>query len=157
WIEARAVIVEAAPTKSAVAVIKQAAARAGLARWRIERVASHPRHREEFELLPPGRRPPSPGAAWDAVYRMREQPAVVHAEPLFRYDVSDLHRAPALRASGAGGSDDPATDRNYEWSLDAAGGRRAWGRFGGRPPRGGGGRRRPAHGLPPSRAAPGPR
>src|SRR5262245_29681582 len=135
--EAMAVIVEAAPTQSAVAVIKQAAARAGFARWRIERVAPHARHREEFELLPPRRRPPSPGAAWDAVYRLREQPAVVHAEPLFRYDVSDLHRPPARRASGAGGGDDPATDRNYEWSLDAAGVRVAWSKFGTQPPGGG--------------------
>ena len=136
-LEAITVIVEPAPTQDALAVVKHAAARAGVARWRVGHVAAHPRRREEFELLPPARgRPPSPAAAWNVVYRLRAEPAVVHAEPLFRYDVSDLHRPPARRAGG-GGADDPATNNKYEWSVDAAGVRAAWSKFGTRPPGGG--------------------
>jgi thermitase len=90
-------------------------------------------HRREFELLPPRRgRTPAPGAAWDAAYRLRDQPEVVHAEPLFRYGVEDMYRPPSRRSGGGG--DDPATDQNYEWSLERANVPAAWELFGARQP-----------------------
>jgi len=132
--EAMAVVIEAAPAEDPARVVKRVAARAGLARWRIETVASITPRRGEFELLPSRRgRTLAPGAAWDATYRLRDQPEVVYAEPLFRYDVDDMYRPPARRASGGDG-DDPATANNYEWSLGNANVVTAWALFGARQP-----------------------
>jgi hypothetical protein len=128
-----AVTVETAPGRDPRAVVGRAAARAGLRRWRVETVAVAP-PRTEFELLPPLRgRTPAAGAAWDATYRLREQPGVAHAEPLFRYEVPDLHRPAARRAAG-GGAHDPRTGRDHEWSLKRVNVPAAWALFGARPP-----------------------
>jgi hypothetical protein len=127
------VIVEAAPTADPARVVAHAARRAGLTRWRIEPTATLAPGRAEFELLPPRRRRRlAPGPAWDATYRLRGQPEVAHAEPLFRYDVTDLHRPPATRSGGGG--DDPGTDHRFEWSLEKARVLGAWAQFGARLP-----------------------
>jgi len=132
--EAMAVIVECAPTEDPIHVVRRVAARASVGRWRVEHVAAPEPRRAEFELIPPRRgRTPAPGAAWDITYRLRDQPEVVHAEPLFRYGVEDMYRPPARRASGGGG-DDPATDHNYEWPLPKTNLQAAWALFGARPP-----------------------
>ncbi|MGH6691815.1 MAG: hypothetical protein ACREF4_14180, partial [Gammaproteobacteria bacterium] len=90
--------------------------------------------RGQFELVPPHRRRrPTPGAAWDAVYRLRAQPQVVHAEPLFKYNVADVHARRAVRA-GVGGGDHPGTAGNFEWSLRSANVIHAWTLFGTRKP-----------------------
>ncbi|MGH7264584.1 MAG: S8 family peptidase, partial [Candidatus Rokuibacteriota bacterium] len=115
-------------------VVERVAAKAGLERWRIEPVAAGPPRRAEFELLPPRRgRTPAPGAAWDATYRLRDQPGVVDAEPLFRYEVPDMYR-PATRRAGGGGGHHPATTNHYEWSVDKARVIQAWQLFGAREP-----------------------
>lgn len=131
--EAMAVAVEAAPAQDPREVVRRAAAKAGLGRWRVEPVAvAAPR--AEYELLPPRRgRAPAPGAAWDATYHLRDQPGVAHAEPLFRYEVPDLHRPAARRAAG-GGDHHRDTNDNYEWSLVRAGVIQAWPLFGAREP-----------------------
>jgi hypothetical protein len=87
--------------------------------------------RGQFELVPPRQRRVTPGAAWDAVYRLRALPNVVHAEPLFEYSVPDVHAAPALLA---GEADHPGTASDPEWSLKRANVVKAWSLFGVRPP-----------------------
>jgi hypothetical protein len=117
------------PLESAPAVARKIADRAGLKGWRIDAV---PGTNDEFELTPPGRRKVPPGTAWKHTYRLRDEPDAVHAEPLFAYDVGDLHARPTTRS--AGGGDDPATAGDFEWSLRKANVIAAWDLFGARPP-----------------------
>jgi serine protease len=129
--EAIAITVDAGPLDGPARVVQRVARRARLARWRVDPVSVED---GQFELLPPrGAKRLTPGAAWDAVYRLRAQPEVVHAEPLFKYNVADIHERPALRASGRGG-DDPRTANNFEWSLEKANVIDAWSLFGTRQP-----------------------
>src|SRR5262245_6338105 len=127
--EAISLLVAPSPLESAPAVARKIADRAGLKGWRIEAV---PGTNDEFELTPPGRRKIPPGTAWKHTYRLRDEPDVVHAEPLFAYDVEDLHATPATRS--AGGGDDPATAGDFEWSLRKANVIAGWDLFGARPP-----------------------
>ena len=123
--EAIALTVDPGPRESPERSATLAARKAGLARWRVDTVSSD---EGEFELVPPGRaKRITPGAAWDAVYRLRAQPQVIHAEPLFKYDVADVQQPPVARA--AGGGDDPATAGNFEWSLQNANVIDAWALF----------------------------
>lgn len=111
-------------------VAADAAVRARLRGWRVEPVDVG---RGEFELVPPPRRVPKPGTAWDATYRLRDTPEVVHAEPLFQYEMPEMHRRRPRRAA-AQEDDDPATATNFEWSLEKANVVKAWAHFGSRPP-----------------------
>jgi serine protease len=117
--------VDPGPRESPERSATLAARKAGLARWRVDTVSSD---EGEFELVPPARaKRITPGAAWDAVYRLRAQAQVIHAEPLFKYDVADVQQPPVARA--AGGGDDPATAGNFEWSLHNANVIDAWALF----------------------------
>jgi serine protease len=117
------------PTHAATLVATQA----NLRNWRVKTVDER---RGQFELLPPAR-VPTPGAAWDAVYRLRDAPDVVHAEPMFRYAVPEAARTPGRikKASGGGGDEhDSATDQDFEWSLKKTRVIQAWEKFGPRLP-----------------------
>jgi serine protease len=130
-LEAIAIVILVVPTESPLGTLARVAARARLSTWRVESVSER---QGEFELLPPRRgRIPSPGVAWDITYRLRDQPEVVYAEPLFVYEVPDLYRRPVRRAA-AGDGDLPATAGNFEWSLEKANVIAAWPLFGSRPP-----------------------
>jgi serine protease len=77
----------------------------------------------------------SPGRAWDLTYALRDQPEVVHAQPLFKYFVPENAAEPAVRkASGSGATDDPATNTEFDWSLRKANVLAAWPLFGARLP-----------------------
>ena len=77
--EALALTVDPGPRETPRAVVTRVAGAARLGRWRVDTVDAE---RGQFELVPPVRSPrPDPGAAWDAVYRLRAQPQVVYAEP----------------------------------------------------------------------------
>jgi thermitase len=120
--EAIALTVDPGPRESAERSARLAAQEAGLARWRVDTVATD---EGQFELVPPERaRRITPGEAWDAVYRLRAQPQVIHAEPLFKYAVADVQQRPPARA--AGGGDHPGTAGNFEWSLQNANVIDAW-------------------------------
>lgn len=129
--EALALTVDPGPRETPRAVVTRVAGAARLGRWRVDTVDAE---RGQFELVPPVRSPrPDPGAAWDAVYRLRAQAQVVHAEPLFEYVVDDVNGAPSVRG-GSGGDHDPATDGHFEWSLQKANVIAAWSLFGARKP-----------------------
>jgi hypothetical protein len=126
--EAIALTVDAGPRDEPARVVDRVAKGARLAGWQVELVSVA---EGQFELVPPpGGKRLTPGAAWDAVYRLRAQPEVVHAEPLFKYNVADVHERLALR----GGGDHPETADNFEWSLQKANVINAWSLFGSRQP-----------------------
>lgn len=125
--EAISLTVDSGPREEPARVAARAARAARLTNWRVDPVSPE---QGQFELVPPRRtRRLAPGTAWNAVYRLRTQPEVVHAEPLFRYNVADVHARPAVRASGGGG-DHPGTNGNFEWSLHNANVINAWSIFG---------------------------
>ena len=129
--EAIALTVDASVRESPAHVAARVAEVARLGSWWVDEVSAE---RGQFELVPPKKsRRLTPGAAWDAVYRLRRQPEVVHAEPLFEYNVADLHARPAVRKA-AGGGDHPGTANNFEWSLRKANVISAWSLFGARQP-----------------------
>jgi hypothetical protein len=130
--EALSIVVATAPRTPVATTVTRVLARARLRGWTAEPVARRP---GEFELLPPRRRPVvTPGAAWDIAHRLRDQPEVVSAEPLFAYRVTDQHVRPTRRASGRGDGHHPGTETDHEWSLKTANVIRAWGLFGTRVP-----------------------
>jgi hypothetical protein len=104
--------------------------RIGLAGWRVEPVVDDG---TEVEIVPPARRI-NVARAWDLTYRLREQPEVVYAAPMFRYLVPENATDRRRKAAGRGSSDDPATDTDYEWSLATARVPEAWRLFGPRLP-----------------------
>jgi thermitase len=77
-------------------------------------------------------------AAWDASYRLREEPRVVYAEPLFQLSNEEqfaVRRPRGRRGLSAGGDDDdPGTEGNYEWSLCNSKVKEAWKLFEARSP-----------------------
>lgn len=129
--EALSVVVATAPRAVPATALTRVLARAGLRGWSVEPVSRRP---DEFQLLPPRRRAVSPGGAWDITHRLRDQPEVVWAEPLFEYRIEDQQAPPRRRASGGGGGHDPGTDTAYEWSLKSANVIEAWRIFGARVP-----------------------
>lgn len=130
-LEALALTVDPGPRETPKEVAARVARTARLPRWTIDIVDAE---RGQFELVPPRRSaPPDPGAAWDAVYRLRAQPQVVHAEPLFAYRVDDLHTRVGVRG-GSDGDHDPTTATDFEWSLRKANVIEAWSLFGARKP-----------------------
>ena len=95
----------------------------------------------EFEAAPMKGRRLTTAGAWDAAYRLRREPEVVYAEPLFELP-NEEQFAPPLRTqrrtrSAGGGDDDPGTETSYQWSLQAQKVPHAWAMFGSRPPGGG--------------------
>jgi hypothetical protein len=132
-LEAIAVTVATSPGDDPARIAAATADRARLRGWRVEAVvASH----GEFELVPPARRAITPGAAWDATYRLRDAPDVVHADPLFQYEVPEMQPPPrrARRAAREKDDDDPSTATDFEWSLEHANVIEAWALFGPREP-----------------------
>jgi thermitase len=97
-------------------------------RWRI--VALDER-RGEFEALPIGTRRPTPAAAWSRAYRLRDQPEVIYAEPLFVVPDAQQHVPPPRPKSSSfgAGTDDPRTANDCEWSLKKMFVRDAWNLF----------------------------
>jgi serine protease len=92
----------------------------------------------EFEALPRRGRRLTTAAAWTSAYRLRDQPEVVYAEPLFEVPATEQYVPPRrARASSVGSEDDPRTEADYEWSLKKMFVRNAWDLFGtARPGRG---------------------
>jgi hypothetical protein len=132
-LEAIAITVATSPGDDPARVAASTADRARLRGWRVEAVVAS---RGEFELVPPARRTISPGAAWDATYRLRDEPNVVHADPLFQYEVPEM-QPPSRRARRAAkkeDDDDAATATDFEWSLEHANVIEAWALFGSREP-----------------------
>jgi thermitase len=130
-LEAIAVTVAVGPQESPADVATRVTHAVRLATWQMDAVTPDG---SRFELVPPPRaRRLTPGAAWDTVYRLRARPEVVHAEPLFEYNVEDVQAPPAMRAGGREG-DHPGTDGNFEWSLEKANVIDAWSLFGAREP-----------------------
>lgn len=126
--EAMAITVQPTPAEPAARVVARLARKLRLSSWQVDLVDPDT---NAYELVPPARSRPTPKQAWELTYRLREQPDVVHAEPLFAYNVSDEHR-PRLRSLGD--HDDPKTASNCEWSLEKARVIEAWSLFNGRPP-----------------------
>jgi len=131
-VEAIYVQLETAPRRDPRLNARQVARRAGLIGWRVEPVVDD---WTEVELVP--RRRVQPSTAWDAAYRLRAQPEVVHAHPMFRYLVPENADRPTRKRSGAEAPHDPATATEYDWSLRKANVLAAWQLFGSLPPGGG--------------------
>jgi serine protease len=129
-LEALSMVVHLSPGADGLVLARRIARRAGLNAWRVETVVDAG---TEVELVPPAR---TIGArrAWDLTYALRDQPEVIHAEPLFEYLVPEMAPRPARRLSTGAASHDPATDREYDWSLRKANVLAAWRLFGSRPP-----------------------
>ncbi len=72
--------------------------------------------------------------AWDLTYALRDQPEVAHAAPMFRYLVPENRTDRSRKAAGHGGTHDPATNTDYEWSLAKTRVLDAWRLFGARRP-----------------------
>ena len=85
----------------------------------------------EFEALPRRGRRLTTAAAWTSAYRLRGQPEVEFAEPLFVVPAAEQYSAPRrARASSVGDQDDPRTETNCEWSLEKMFVRDGWTLFG---------------------------
>jgi serine protease len=102
-------------------MVRSVARRARLTGWRVEPVLDD---WTEVELVPPRRVQPS--TAWDAAYRLRAQPEVVHAHPMFRYLVPENAEPRTRKRSGGGAPNDPGTESEYDWSLRKANVLAAW-------------------------------
>ena len=105
-------------------------------RWRIVPLDER---KGEFEALPiakRGTRRLTSAAAWTRAYRLRDQPEVVYAEPLFAVpDAPQRIRPPQPKSSSSGfGPDDPRTANDCEWSLKKMFVRDAWNLFAGAQP-----------------------
>lgn len=132
-LEALALTIAVPSGQSAKRAARDVATRANLRGWQVEAVDED---RGQFELLPPARVPP-PGTAWDLVYRLRDAPDVVHAEPMFRYAMPEAARPQKkIKKAAVGGADDhdPATAQDFEWSLRNTRVIQSWQKFGTRPP-----------------------
>lgn len=129
-LEALSVVLQPAPGRDALALARQIARRVRLNGWRVESVVDDG---TEVEIIPRTR---SIGAAraWNLTYALRDQPEVVHAEPIFRYLVPENAPPVVRKASSGGRTDDPATDTEYDWSLRKANVLEAWRLFGPRLP-----------------------
>ena len=128
-VEAIYVQLETAPGRDSRLTARRVVRRAGLTGWRVEPVVDD---WTEVELVP--RRRVLPSAAWDAAYRLRAQPEVVHAHPMFRYLVPENADTPARKRSGGDAPHDPATESEYDWSLRKANVLAAWKLFGSQRP-----------------------
>ncbi len=128
-VEAFSVVLQPAPGRDALAVARDIARRVGLVGWRVEPVVEAG---TEVEIVPRAR---SVGAAraWDITYALRDQPEVVHAEPMFRYLVPE-NAPPQLRRAVGARADDPATATEFDWSLRKTAVFDAWRLFGSSPP-----------------------
>jgi thermitase len=130
-LEAISLVVAPTPGFDSTALARRVVRRAKLTGWRLERVVDDG---TEVELVPPRRRAVRPGRAWDLTYALRDQPEVVHAEPLFRYLVPENAPRQAPKAGLGGSKPDPKTDTDFEWSLKNARVLTAWPLFGSREP-----------------------
>jgi thermitase len=89
----------------------------------------------EFEARPKGPRARmSTGEAWQAAYRLREDPRVGYAEPMFELANDEQFPTPPPAVRGARAlavsDEDPGTEGNFEWSLDSLRVPDAWTQFG---------------------------
>lgn len=84
-----------------------------------------------FEAVPRKRAsaPRTPGRAWDLAYKLRDQPEVIYAEPLFTVDNAPQQQAKGRGVKGAGTKDDPKTAGKFEWPLDTMKVKPAWNLF----------------------------
>lgn len=98
-------------------------------RWRVVPLDAG---KGEFEALPRRGRRLTPAAAWTSAYRLRDQPEIVYAEPLFAVPAVEQHVAPpkSRASSSAGAEDDPRTEADCEWSLEKMFVPAAWDLFG---------------------------
>ena len=129
-LEALSVVIQPPPGRDALALARQLARKVKLTGWRVEPVVDAG---TEVEFVPPSRRM-SAGRAWDLTYALRDQPEVVHAQPLFRYLVPENAEPTVRKASASSSADDPATATEFDWSLRKANVLAAWPLFGGRLP-----------------------
>jgi serine protease len=129
-LEALSVVIQPPPGRDALALARQLARKVKLTGWRVEPVVEAG---TEVELVPPSRRV-SAGRAWDLTYALRDQPEVVHAQPLFRYLVPENAEPTVRKASASSSTDDPATNTEFDWSLRKANVLTAWPLFGSRLP-----------------------
>ena len=89
----------------------------------------------EFEATPRAGRRLSVAGAWDAAYRLRQEPEVIYAEPLFELRNDEQFETPEKRGQArAGGDNDPGTEGNYDWSLEKQQVPQAWALFSGTTP-----------------------
>ena len=81
-----------------------------------------------FEAVPRTRAsaPRTPGRAWDLAYLLREEPAVVYAEPLFNIDTQPQQKKAERGLRAAGTDDDPHTTGKFEWPLTTMKVKAAW-------------------------------
>lgn len=84
-----------------------------------------------FEAVPRTRAaaPRTPGRAWDLAYQLRDQAAVIYAEPLFTVDNAPQQAPRGRRARSAGTKDDPKTENKFEWPLATMKVKAAWDLF----------------------------
>jgi serine protease len=134
-LEAISVVVQPGPGEDPLTLARRIARRVNLRRWNVEPVTADAR---EVEIVPVQWRGGA-ARAWEIIYALRDQPEVVHAEPMFQYLVPENapQRPRGRKAIGFKRPDDPATDTDYEWSLRNTNVLDAWRLFGPRPPGGG--------------------
>ena len=129
-LEALSVVLAQTPGWDPAALARLLIRRIGLAGWRVESVIADG---TEIELVPPARGV-SVKRAWDLTYALRDQPEVAHAAPMFQYLVPENRADRSRKAAGHGGTHDPATNTDYEWSLAKTRVLDAWRLFGARRP-----------------------
>ncbi len=123
--ESLAFRVELARGRQPRQVATAAARRALPAGWTIRPLGPLP---GSFEAIPRSRSsaPRTPGRAWDLAYQLRDQPAVIYAEPLFTVDNTPQQPPKGRSVKGAGTRDDPKTTGKFEWLLDTMKVKPAW-------------------------------
>lgn len=129
-VEALSVVLQPTPGRDATALARDLMRRVKLRGWKLSPVLEDG---TEVELLPPPRGV-TVARAWELAHALRDQPEVAEAGPMFRYLAPENAPRRSVRAFGGTGTDDPATNTDFEWSLRKANVLEAWRLFGARPP-----------------------
>src|SRR5688572_13012402 len=109
-VEALSLVLQPTPGRDATALGRDVMRRLKLAGWKLSPVLEDG---TEVELLPPPRGV-SVARAWELTYAARDQPEVAAADPMFRYLAPENAPRRGIKKSGAGSTDDPATNTDFE-------------------------------------------
>ena len=129
-VEALSVVLQPTPGRDAMALARDIMRRARLTGWKLSPVLEDG---TEVEFLPP-RRGVTVARAWEKTHALRDQPEVADADPMFRYLAPENAPRRSVKTSGGKGTDDSATNTDFEWSLRKANVLEAWRLFGAQPP-----------------------
>jgi serine protease len=129
-LEALSIVLAQTPGRDSKALVRTLMRRIRLDGWTVEPVVEDG---TEVEMVPPPRGV-SVARGWNLTHALRDQPEVAYAAPMFRYLVPENAPVRARKASSGRSQDDPATNKDYEWSLVKANVLEAWRLFGARLP-----------------------